>query len=613
MESHADDEPQVVHMLALDSDGEAHDEEHAMLDLTEELMLMHARESMGSNCVLPPPPDAAPLFVVPPPPPDTEPLFVGSPGMNDSLMGDAFIFDSEEDTEATRNENHVIPVINGDTSKHDEPVERDTLSPLPQICRTSSRQSSTGNISHKEDELEGSPSFSNRHSGRSREPSPAVSDRKSPQSIMDNQRTPLSASSSQVESPKLYVETNRRNTAPPVIPVLPMSQSAPTTIPNGNTSVIMETPPAYQQRPCESSKVIRSSSRGLIWGMSRPVFLILAFYLLFVTAALAYFVAQYVESSSLKDEVDRLEEQVDRLQIQNEELQSLILKLNSTIDDLSGELDMDTLSVENEKLKQSNLLLEEENEALSSLVDELQNQTDFLQATFGNLTVENEELKETVLELQQANEVAVNLTQSLNETNTELAELVETLNATNIELENLTQSLGTIVSFLDETSQGSDLTYEQLMGQLEEQITINRRLVLGQLQNTFLQRTQLWSCDYRNTFSGATFVESFNEPVGSANYESVMSYVQNSVLTDLCLNRTDFETYLTIDFAQNGVVSPVEITSNQLTEGVSNYTGDVLNYYFPTGDETGLTPQDWADASYTCVNLPADKQFMFVI
>jgi hypothetical protein len=301
-------------------------------------------------------------------------------------MEDSFIFGSEEDTDATetRNENLDIPVINveSSTSEPDESVERDTLSPLPQITRTNSRQSSPGVIVHKEDDdllLEGSLTFTSRNSGRSREPSPAVTDRKSSQSVVDHQRTSLTASLSQDGSTGgLYLETDRPNTdtAPPIIPVLPSS---------GNASVITETPPAYEQRSCGSAKVIpmetdSSSSRsstGLIWGMSRPVFFILAFYLLFVTAAFAYFVAQYLESPSV---LEGLEAQVDGLQRQNKRLQSVILDLNLTC--------------------QSE---EEKCETLSGLVDELQNQTEFLQAQLQNLTLENEGLKETVLECQLPN------------------------------------------------------------------------------------------------------------------------------------------------------------------------------------------------------------------
>jgi uncharacterized phage infection (PIP) family protein YhgE len=369
--------------------------------------------------------------------------------------------------------------------------------------------------------------------------------------------------------------------------------------------------------------------------MSRPVFLILIFYLLFVTVAFAYFVAQYLERSSLSEEVEGLEAQVARLQ---------------------------RMCVVNDELKQNNSLLEAESKSLSGLVGGLKNETAFLEAQVDNLIVEIETCKEAVIELQQVNASDVKSSRSLNQTNAELVDLVQTLNATNTELEEsnkaltnqtnllqdqlstllkdfnevsatalesqdevtrleeeksqweaLTQSRGTIDSFLDETSHGVVLTYPQLMDQLEEQIINDRRLVLGQLQNTLLQRTQLWSCDFRNAFSGATFVQSFNEPIGSANYESVMTYVRNRVLTDLCADRNDVENYLTINYAQNGVIPLVEITSNQLIEGVSNYSREVLNYYFPTGEETGLTPQDWADALYTCDNLPPEKQFIFVL
>jgi hypothetical protein len=195
------------------------------------------------------------------------------------------------------------------------------------------------------------------------------------------------------------------------------------------------------------------------------------------------------------------------------------------------------------------------------------------------------------------------------ETVVELQDEIAILREENDRLTNLTSSLGTILSFLEETNQDADVTVDQLAGQLQEQITNSRRLVMENLQNTLIQRTQTWNCDYVNAFSGSSFAQDFSVPIPSGSYDAVMDYVETRVLQDLCLDRSDFELYLSVNFMPNGD----GLTSNELISGVSMYTIDALDHYFPDSGEDGVTEEEWAEAEYDCSNLSTDRQYRSTI
>jgi hypothetical protein len=74
--------------------------------------------------------------------------------------------------------------------------------------------------------------------------------------------------------------------------------------------------------------------------------------------------------------------------------------------------------------------------------------------------------------------------------------------------------------------------------------------------------------------------------------------VDQRVLSELCLDVSDFELYLNEANANSD-----GITSFGLIRGVLLYTTQALDYYFPEKDETGLTLAGWSQASFTCDNL----------
>ena len=656
-----DEDEQEPHMLAVGDDGSLHDDdEEDILDPEEEMMMiMQTEEAAGKTTPPPLEHDEGEVYVVP------KPSVTTNGAVDDSFESYIFDSDGDEDFQA-RGRNHVIPVINSSPTKKKRPANDILTDP------STSPQSP--------------PSDGDRFPGRRWSDRETYGDMYiSPPSSSDYGPSPKGAQGAPVSafSPNYQLSHGSQSTmppsfrymapvsqTPPLRAVAPSAQSAPPhtrkttpTIPDRKTPVILETSQqGYRQsssksnmeQPSSSSRKKSSSrsNKNFMYGMSKPVFCILVFYIVFITASFAYFVYQYVQSSSLREQVEALSAEVDRLEAQVDELEKLISDFNVTVVELSGEVS--ELQVENDKLETQNAILADANGTFGNQTADLQKEIDYQKGIVSNLTLENEVLKEEVFNLEVLNGELTNLTQSLNETNIELAARADNLTAVNNELVesnealrnqtevlqanlgelvlefdaayenlvelqdevavlqeendrlgNLTESLGAILSFLEETNQDADLTVDQLASQLEEQITNSRRLVLENLQNTMKQRTQSWNCDYINEFAGSSFTQDYNVPIPGGDYDSVMDFVESRVLTDLCLDRSAFELYLSVNFMPSGD----GLTSNELISGMALYTSAALNYYFPDSVETGLAPEEWAEASYDCSNLPTERQY----
>ena len=153
----------------------------------------------------------------------------------------------------------------------------------------------------------------------------------------------------------------------------------------------------------------------------------------------------------------------------------------------------------------------------------------------------------------------------------------------------MNSGLGILVSFLNETA---------------GDITAYRVLVLETMQGLYMQRVTGWDCDFRSYFLTKPFATDRSAPIGQENYSDVLEYVDERVLSELCLSRSDFEGYLKAEYIQGGL-----LTTNQLMKGVAAYTSNAIDYYFPDDNDTGLTSLDWSEAGYKCENLPPDQMF----
>eukprot|EP00934_Nitzschia_sp_Nitz4_P007622 Nitzschia sp. Nitz4//scaffold10_size219509//133703//134911//NITZ4_001439-RA/size219509-processed-gene-0.340-mRNA-1//-1//CDS//3329532953//7612//frame0 len=385
--------------------------------------------------------------------------------------------------------------------------------------------------------------------------------------------------------------------------------------------------PSFDDEPSSSNgqavtiehKVNSSTNRsaGLIMGMTKPAMAIAGLLVMGGVGAAAF---GWFQIPGLNDQIDALEAQVtalsnevDRLTEENNRYETLNDMLNETVADfrnLTESLNSTVIELQDvaDDLNQTNLELQEQvsqltaqnleyaqlNQDLNATATRLAEEVDFFEIAVANLILENGALSNTTEALQRVNAELGNLTDTQNQTLVEMATVLGDLASENDRLESLNNDLVTIVSFLNETSLDIDESLQQVTEFLADQIIANSVLLAESLENTYRQQIQNWDCDYRDYFREEPYGENYTMVI--TDLPTVLSYVDDRVLSDMCLDVDDFEAYLVNTYADS-------ITSYRLIAGVTEYTTRALTYYFPDVDETGVTPQEWADASYSCRNL----------
>jgi predicted nucleic acid-binding Zn-ribbon protein len=368
-------------------------------------------------------------------------------------------------------------------------------------------------------------------------------------------------------------------------------------------------------------------SAGLMLGMTKPVLAIVAALFLTTSGAAAYFLNGWlkipglesqierlnVQVERLNTEIDRLSGEIDRLEVENDRYESLNNYLNSTVvrfQELNEDLNKTTIRLEdvaddlnatNQELLEKIKDLAEENDEYAQLNVELNvttaqlaNQVTIFQSALAKIVLENEILANTTDYLETLTDYLGNITEDQDATLVELQEALVNFQSENSRLGELNMDLVTIVGFLNDASNGLNNSLQQITTLLAGQITANRALVLASLENTFRQRIANWDCDYRDIFRGETFGNNFTVPI--ADVDTVVAYVDERVLSELCLDAIDFEMYLS-------VLYPSGLNSFQLIRSVLIYTMGALDFYFPESNELGLTAQEWEDASFSCNSL----------
>ncbi|CAJ1939624.1 unnamed protein product [Cylindrotheca closterium] len=289
----------------------------------------------------------------------------------------------------------------------------------------------------------------------------------------------------------------------------------------------------------------RSRSRGVL-GMSRVKSMMIVGTGLFLAGGLAYFVLEWFEIPGLEAQIDRLEGEVDRLAAENNRYELLNDELNTTVGELKGI-----------------------NIALNDTANRLQETS--------------QELGFKVADLKQQNQI-------FEEQNGKLSKTVD--------------DLVLVSNFLNETSEGLDDSLEQITAFLADQIASNQAILLGTLENTYRQRKDGWNCDYNSVFGGRTYTQDYNVEIPATDFRSIMDYVSNRVLDELCFDRNDFTVFL-------GLPEYTPLTSNRLNAAMTIYTERALDWYFPEANENGLTHNDWSTVAFDCENLEATQKYSF--
>jgi hypothetical protein len=374
----------------------------------------------------------------------------------------------------------------------------------------------------------------------------------------------------------------------------------------------------------------RARRAGLIFGMSKPIFALVTGSLLLTSGAAAYFLTGWLEIPGLNNQikalgaqVDRLAGEVNRLEAENDRYESLNDQLNATVQEFAGlndQLKMTASRLEeiNKDLNATNFEFKDRIEDLSQQNQEYATLNAELDATAVQLAYEVDQFRRAIATLVLENADLANLSDKLAGLTGDLGSIAEDQNLTiaaleltltdivseNTRLADLNKDLTNIASFLSETSAGLDNSLQQITQFLAGQITANRILLLGSLENTYRQRITNWDCDYRDIFRVFAFGNEYSNVIPTADENMVIRYVSDRVLSEMCLDRTDFEQYLF-----NNTI-PQGLTSNRLMTVLLVYTTTALDYYFPEPGEDGLSALDWADAAYDCQNL-ANNKFVY--
>merc|ERR1711933_251846 len=145
---------------------------------------------------------------------------------------------------------------------------------------------------------------------------------------------------------------------------------------------------------------------------------------------------------------------------------------------------------------------------------------------------------------------------------------------------------------------------------LAEQISAYEVLVIEGIQNSYHQSVASWDCNFADRFRSEEFSSDWNQKILPSESNTVMEYINDRVLSNLCLSPTDFDRFIEDRYPDS---KSTGVSVNQLQTVVERYTMAAFDYYFPDNDsvDSGLTDEDWAEAEYNCEQLPETKHFLY--
>mmetsp|Transcript_47928 Transcript_47928/g.70969 ORF Transcript_47928/g.70969 Transcript_47928/m.70969 type:complete len:448 (+) Transcript_47928:97-1440(+) len=390
-----------------------------------------------------------------------------------------------------------------------------------------------------------------------------------------------------------------------------------------------------------------------------PIVTVLILYTMLITGAIAYLIPLFIPVPGLTAEVNRVTVEVFHLKFANDALQSQISELNTERMRLKGEVkDLsesianlatanNRLVTENENFAKSNDLLQSENANLETLQTILNTQNVEFQLLNRQLNhnsaikqKQQADLQETEIDLialadslqllSKNTEIALNnrtnlhnqlsfqhnaLSEQSNELKsmeTNLTTYIEDMIVENARFEQINANLSTIVDFVSSSGKGVTQSYTALTLFLETSIENNQRLLLNRMKFNMNAKVKNWKCGLKDEFPDAT-EDTVISIRGGGLYPEILNYLNNTVLSELCIDVSDFERYLQDWYNdENGSSNnTTNITLNELTFGLNFYSLEVFNYYFPDNSVVvGITEEEWAEADYQCRNFPPGKQFL---
>lgn len=242
---------------------------------------------------------------------------------------------------------------------------------------------------------------------------------------------------------------------------------------------------------------------------------------------------------------------------------------------------------------------------LNNTVDELKKVNQNLTNKVLNVTTQNQKLNLALANLTESN-------QELSKSVDALTIQVQNLAIRNEGLKKVNDDLMIIISYLNDINKTFANT-TALLDEIADQIDIERNITRNNLKIQYVTLSSNFECDYDSRFSNSPFIQDKNLSLGEENYNDVFDWVNKTFISGLCVNDTDFEKALrkNEEYEINATFPLASINSNQLVVAQSIYSGALIEYYFPSAGEPGLTVNDWVDAEYNCTFLPNDKRFVY--
>ena len=167
---------------------------------------------------------------------------------------------------------------------------------------------------------------------------------------------------------------------------------------------------------------------------------------------------------------------------------------------------------------------------------------------------------------------------------------------------------------MTETGVDMNITIDVLTDYLGNEINSNTVLVLLSLEHSYQNVYSYWTASglFDDLFDKKSWMIDKDLPIGANEYQPLMDYIDEYVISELCANRTDFEYFLANDSAlgSNGVVPPVDLTFRSIRSGIERYFSSLIAHYF-SFDGSGVSKLNWMEASYGCENLAAEQHFIW--
>lgn len=328
----------------------------------------------------------------------------------------------------------------------------------------------------------------------------------------------------------------------------------------------------------------------------------------------------------LEEQVDLLEVQVVRLSVENDRFEQLneelmeqvdvLGELNDELNETATELEFQVNALNNTvtNLSETSTMLiatgeefEKLNSELNQTQQDLRVEIEELQILESNLTELNSVLLNNTEEL--ANEVdeLQNVTSGLQESVNDLEDQVQIISESNAFLAQAVDDLNTVTEYVNAAFGGFNDDLATVVAALNSSTVSTREGVFRSLLAYYRDVVTFWDCRNDDLFGNFPFFQDQSSPIldsGLGPFGDLVSTLDERMLSIMCLDRIDFQAYLT---AEEG---PLDTTSyDDFLRAAGNYGQLAIEHYglpvgmCPEGSTDCVTASEWEEGGFECENV----------